>query len=348
MRRFLIAAGTYTLGLAILALCSAFGLFAWAHLAWVATGFVLANALLYATFRTGSNLRFKDPSLTFFQNLVSATLVIPVWVLGPHLQAIAIPFYSAMFMFAMLQSSRRQLALIATYMTVSYSLAVGLRLMLSTGPIDLGFEVLHAALVGMTSVWYTLAAGYISDLRSRLRESIDTVKRMASRDALTQIWNRGHMDSLLNNELDRFARHGQPLSVCIADLDHFKSINDRFGHPVGDAVLRDAAQALSAQIRTTDHLGRFGGEEFLILLPGSTLGVGAACAERLRAGVATLATLREAGVDVTASFGVAQAVPGEQPQALLARADAALYRAKHMGRNRIEVAASTDAASTVD
>ncbi len=345
MKRFLIAAGTYGLGLAILALCSAFGLFAWAHLAWIGALFAVANLGLYAVFRSGWNLRFSDPSITQFQGLLSVTLVVPVWVFGAHILVVAIPFYSAMFVFAMLRLKPRELVLMAAYVSLTYCGAAVLRLALLPGPFDLRVEALHAVLVIVTSIWYTLAAGYISGLRARLRQSLETIQQLASRDGLTNTWNRRHIDLLLAAELERTSRHGTPLCLCMVDLDHFKSINDRFGHPVGDAVLHRVAQAMAGELRATDQLGRFGGEEFLIVLPESTLAEAQACAERLRQSVASLAAAPGASTQVTVSIGLAECLPAESLGSLLSRVDSALYAAKRDGRNRVMVAAEHHTAS---
>jgi diguanylate cyclase len=184
-------------------------------------------------------------------------------------------------------------------------------------------------------VWYALAASYISNLRAQLRQSVHTIEQLATRDVVTESWNRRHIDSLLQTELQRRARSGGALCVCLVDLDRFKSINDRYGHPVGDAVLRSVAQCMRAQLRSVDHLGRFGGEEFLVVLPGAPLDAAKACAERLRLAVAGLAVLPEPGQRVTASIGLAECVVNDSSATLLARADGALYAAKRDGRNRV-------------
>jgi diguanylate cyclase (GGDEF)-like protein len=123
--------------------------------------------------------------------------------------------------------------------------------------------------------------------------------------------------------------------VCLIDIDRFKAINDTLGHAAGDAVLRGLAKVASTALRTIDVIGRFGGEEFLLVLPGTPLAGAAAAAERLRAGVesARYETLGER--NVTATFGVAEHARGEEIAALLARADRALYAGKAAGRNRV-------------
>jgi diguanylate cyclase (GGDEF)-like protein len=188
----------------------------------------------------------------------------------------------------------------------------------------------------LTSIWYAMAAAYISNLRTRLRASMRTIEQLAIRDGLTNTWNRRHIDALLASELQRKARIGGELCACMIDLDHFKDINDRFGHAAGDAVLKSVAARLQGELRSIDQLGRFGGEEFLILLPGVSLGEARACVERLRAAIADQGVLSECATHVTISAGVAECAASESADAFLARIDRALYRAKHLGRNRVE------------
>jgi diguanylate cyclase (GGDEF)-like protein len=138
-------------------------------------------------------------------------------------------------------------------------------------------------------------------------------------------------------ELQRKARFGGRLCVALVDVDHFKQVNDRYGHPAGDEVLRRIAAGMAEQLRSIDQLGRFGGEEFLVLLPGASLEEAAHCAERLRQDVAQRAVLPAAPLRVSISIGLAECSVGEGTEHLLERVDRARYRAKHLGRNRIEL-----------
>ena len=155
------------------------------------------------------------------------------------------------------------------------------------------------------------------------------------------------MLELLKHELDRSQRNSKerdaPVSVVLADLDHFKHINDTYGHLAGDAVLREAAHRMRDAIRPYDSIGRYGGEEFLLVLSNcDTIGA-AAIAERLLQAVRKdTIVLAEATVSVTLSAGVATSGVIQDPEALVGAADAALYRAKRGGRNRVEVATAAD------
>ncbi|MDP2170788.1 MAG: diguanylate cyclase [Rhodocyclaceae bacterium] len=172
-----------------------------------------------------------------------------------------------------------------------------------------------------------------------LRQQKEAAEALARIDVLTGLANRRAFDEAAQHEIQRAVRYGTPLSLVMVDLDFFKTINDRFGHHVGDQVLVDFARILAASVRGIDLAGRWGGEEFIILMPGAELDEAVQAAERMRLKVAAAPTKVD-GVTCgyTASFGVA-AFSAREPtlDALLGKADRALYRAKDMGRNRVEV-----------
>ncbi|UTH74660.1 sensor domain-containing diguanylate cyclase [Chromobacterium sp. IIBBL 290-4] len=157
----------------------------------------------------------------------------------------------------------------------------------------------------------------------------------AKTDRLTSLYNRYHLDQALQTEYQRFRRYGKPFAMLLADCDHFKEVNDTFGHQTGDIVLIELARLLQANLRATDTLGRWGGEEFLAILPETGLANAAQLADKLRDKIASH-DFPVVGRK-TASFGVAEARPGEDIKELIARVDQALYLAKNQGRNRVEV-----------
>lgn len=168
-----------------------------------------------------------------------------------------------------------------------------------------------------------------------LDEKMEELRRSASLDPLTEALNRRSIERELMAETRRADRYGNPLTVILCDIDRFKSINDRYGHQEGDCALRAFSRIVRGCLRTGDHFGRWGGEEFLVVAPVDGPG-GAALAEKLRLELETVT--RATPVPFTASFGVAVYVPGEPPETLVQRADEAMYRAKESGRNRVEVA----------
>jgi diguanylate cyclase (GGDEF)-like protein len=173
------------------------------------------------------------------------------------------------------------------------------------------------------------------------------LERQALVDALTGLANRRSAEQALDGELARSLRFGPPLSLVLADLDNFKKVNDRFGHPVGDLALREFADVLGGSAREIDIAARWGGEEFCLILPGTDAAGAASFAERVRVTLAERTILAgDATFQVTASFGVASHPPLSTAEELIAAADGALYEAKRSGRNRVAVAPTTLAKTT--
>lgn len=166
----------------------------------------------------------------------------------------------------------------------------------------------------------------------RIARHADELEVMANADALTGLANRRGIEAALRTEARRRFRFGGSFAVALMDVDHFKAINDRFGHPAGDEVLRRVADLLRANSRASDTVGRWGGEEFLLLCPGASAEAAVAHAENLRR---LIAAAFADDFALTASFGVAVSQPGEEPEATVARADRALYAAKTDGRNAV-------------
>ncbi len=175
--------------------------------------------------------------------------------------------------------------------------------------------------------------GLYSDQEHRLR-----VKQydLSTKDELTGIHNRRFLDQALSTELAYAVRYQDPLSMLLFDIDHFKQVNDRFGHHIGDRVLHDMAQAISDQLRTEDIFARYGGEEFAVVLRGHDGEHAYQCAERVRKAVAAMTITDVEGIHLTVSVGIATFDGGPPPRAeqLTTLADQHLYQAKDAGRNR--------------
>jgi diguanylate cyclase (GGDEF)-like protein len=190
--------------------------------------------------------------------------------------------------------------------------------------------------------WSATVAAQIAILLANL-ELREDLRRQAVRDPLTGLFNRRHMEEALHREVRRAVRNRRPLGLLMADLDQFKRFNDAHGHDAGDALLRAFANLLRSEFRAEDIACRYGGEEFLIILPDTPLQVARSRAEQLRESVKRLGVQRAGkSVPITLSVGLA-AFPehGSDREELLRRADQALYQAKHLGRDRVVVAAST-------
>ncbi|MBF0328789.1 MAG: diguanylate cyclase [Nitrospirae bacterium] len=176
--------------------------------------------------------------------------------------------------------------------------------------------------------------------RKRVQEELKNanilLERQATTDMLTGVFNRLKFSDLMDSELQRALRHGLPLSIIMLDIDHFKLINDTFGHHAGDSVLKELTCIARDTLRKYDSLARWGGEEFVILSPGNSIENARLLAERLRENIAKHSFGH--GSVVTGSFGVASFGEGDDADTLLKRVDSALYKAKNSGRNRVELA----------
>ncbi|MCJ9429711.1 sensor domain-containing diguanylate cyclase [Kordiimonas marina] len=182
-----------------------------------------------------------------------------------------------------------------------------------------------------------LSATDVSDWQAQQ----DKLRHMAERDALTTLFNRRGFNDAVKPALRRMGDKGQPCAVMVVDIDHFKQINDTYGHAIGDQALKSISHRLMTELRDDDVIARIGGEEFCIFLPGCTAETAEGIANRLRAKVSeTPVTTRHERIAITASFGL-KTWDGSAPpklRELVAEADAALYRAKQLGRNRVVIA----------
>lgn len=175
---------------------------------------------------------------------------------------------------------------------------------------------------------------------AELRKAYKQLEYQASHDSLTELLNRRAIFDVLRREISRINRTNNPITVILADIDHFKSINDTYGHSMGDAVLVETAKRLTECVRPYDSVGRIGGEEFLVVLPECNSEDGSVVAERIRASIARdLFIIPGQTLSITTSIGLATASPSQtiEPDSLITAADQALYRAKRGGRNKITI-----------
>lgn len=194
-----------------------------------------------------------------------------------------------------------------------------------------------------------LGTGYLAYFFIKvIDESENELKYQATHDKLTGVFNRGAILEILRYEINRANRTKQPLSLIMADIDFFKKMNDHFGHIAGDRVLQHTTKQLESQLRNYDYIGRYGGEEFIILLPNCDINGSTKIAERLRYCIEnSLLIYEEMHLQLTMSFGIATVTPGTQldSELLIHYADKALYMAKNNGRNRVTHFAENDKAS---
>jgi diguanylate cyclase (GGDEF)-like protein len=333
------AAGTSLLVCFILLLCAFLGLLPWRAAIDGSVGIVALNLLFLALFRSGVNERFADSSLTTEQ--VGAAILMLAYIMyhaGPA-RTVLTPFYLVAMLFGVLRLNARRMMLLAFLALIAHSIM--LQLVYLRGPgLDPSSALAEFLVLAVVLPWFAVMGGYVNRLRTRLSDSlrdlqraVDRIGELAIRDELTGVFNRRFLMEALAREQSRAERLGTPFAVCLIDIDHFKSINDRHGHATGDGVLKEFARLVPPELRAIDVFGRFGGEEFLVILPGTDARGAHAYAERVRA--RTEASIFSGVPGVRITVGVAAYAGKEPVSALLARADKALYAGKDSGRNRV-------------
>ena len=313
--------------------------------------YALCGLTLVALYVLGSELgfheRFKDHYLVAVQSAANMVNLLVFTYVAPEAGILFLCNLFVVFGFGALRLSARQTAVIWT-MTV-FGLA-GLFLW-TDKPISMPHGNYPERLA--TMLVFALTTGRCVFLRMfsnsiqqsvyqsglQLKEAYKRIEELAELDELTGASNRRSIMRVLDEEITRAGRSGTPCSIALIDLDWFKRINDTYGHPTGDEVLRTFAITMFANIRSVDRFGRYGGEEFLLVLPDLSGDAAERALDRLRAIIADLDwSAFSPGMKVTISAGVAALRPNESPDTFLARADRALYAAKAKGRNRIATA----------
>ena len=293
---------------------------------------------------THVNDRFEDHYLTIFQIGGHVALQLGFLLAAPEIGYAFLSVVFLIFGFGALRMTSRQ-ATVAWSLTTMGLAPVFLLTSTPIGlPITTHIERIAAMLCFVLTIGQCAFVGlYGSSMRQslykrgfELKEAYKRIEELAELDELTGSFNRRYIMRMLDDEIARAHRSQAPCSIALIDLDWFKRVNDAYGHPTGDEVLRTFAITVFANIRNTDRFGRYGGEEFLLVLPDTANDVAARTLDRLRAIVAELDwSAFSPGMRVTISAGVATLKPVETADTFLARADNALYAAKARGRNRI-------------
>jgi diguanylate cyclase (GGDEF)-like protein len=334
------------------------GLFTWTGAAtWPVTAWFIAvsigsTGLFQLTVHQGWNLRFKDVWLLLAQLLSTYLIQLSFIVAAPKLWIIFLVSSLVTVNYAMLGITPRQFrwTWLGFGVTTALALYVGRARLAFPEPTNANVALiwlyffLTVQRLGLIGMQFSTLRAELSERNKQLTQSIARVQELASHDGLTGVFNRRHIMELLVDERERSHRTQQQYSVALFDLDHFKTINDRFGHAAGDVVLRDFCTLAQAHMRVTDRFGRWGGEEFVLLMPVTTsVETASVAVERIRSALAahdwSSTSLLPADTRVTVSAGVATCVPGESVESLIARADTALYQAKNAGRNCFVMAA---------
>jgi diguanylate cyclase (GGDEF)-like protein len=293
---------------------------------------------------SGLTERFKDPSFVAPQSIFSMIIMLVFAYVAPEVGVMFLCTLFVVFAFASLRSTPWQTAVVWTAM--AFGLAA--LFLLTDKPISMPHETYLERFTTMTVFILTIGrCMFIGIISSAMRESLyksslalkeanKRIEELAELDDLTGSFNRRCIMRFLDDEIARTHRTNVPCSIALIDLDWFKRINDTYGHPTGDEVLRTFAITVFANIRGIDRFGRYGGEEFLLVLPDTSQEIAVRMLDRLRSIIADLDwSAFSPGMQVTTSAGVATLKDNETADSFLARADSALYRAKAEGRNRI-------------
>ena len=299
--------------------------------------------VIYVLIRSGFSLRAADPSLAFWQMLYAIACDAAAFIIAGHGRGVALPILSVILMFGMFGLSMRQVVAVAIYGLLLFGAAAGYALQhLSTdeppGLFGAYVFMLFVVLSATTFLTWRLQqmSAYMRKQKADLSLAFDKIQQIATRDELTGVANRRFMQEKMREEVLRADRNSMPLLFAILDIDHFKQINDRYGHQAGDAVLQAFVSLVQSSIRGNDILARWGGEEFVILFPETDIPVGLICLERVRTKVAGAEIIAgETSLKLTVSVGVTRYGRGDTIEEVMARADSALYAAKAQGRDRI-------------
>lgn len=334
----------------------------WADFNYAGMGLFLAVALavnigFFAIIRSGYSQRFADPSMMSSQIGIAAFLALVIgYYVSADARVITLMLIFTAFFFGVFSFSTKQYLALASVTALSYLAMLTLKYEPGQrGGEDFRLEMLHFMVLAVILLWMSLLGSYIASMRTKLVGKSDALasalarlKELASRDELTGLHNRRHLMERLEQQEERSKRHQEPFALCILDIDHFKRINDSHGHGVGDEVLKGFSERIRTHLRRMDIVGRgevdrvfgrYGGEEFLLLLPYAEGSSALACVARLHAAVHATPFATSVGpLPVTFSAGVTRYRPGESVGELISRADAALYLAKTAGRDRIESA----------
>jgi diguanylate cyclase (GGDEF)-like protein len=303
---------------------------------------IVATAILgfFGVFRTGINLRFPDPSLTALQLLSAVFTMLFVVYRAPDTRLAFTAFFFVALMFGMLRCSEAKLVALGMISLLAFSIVIWRRYADYHEAETLRLDMLQFLVIATTFPWFVFLGGRVKQLQRDLQEvntKLEDIEELARHDDLTGVYNRRALMVSMEECRQRANTSGEPLSICVIDLDLFKRYNDEFDHLTGDRVLQAFTQAARDGLRSSDVFGRYGGEEFVQILPRTALTGAMLDADRLRMRISALEIpFARAMGPLTISVGVAQYKPGETIVETFARADGALYKAKQLGRNRVE------------
>lgn len=345
IRRFFISLGIYALNLPLSYLAYNAGIMGFKVMYWYWIIILVMNISLYIILRTGLNKRMKDPSLTTVQICLASLAVMYGIFFVYEARGVLFSIYILILLFGVFRLDTRQFLYLSAFILATHGINIFLMHVFRHQDIELKIEIFQWFALAIVLISVSFIGGNISALRrdlsvsrKKLQASLATIKEMAIHDDLTGFYNRRHLMELLETENNRSVRTGSVFSLAMMDLDKFKNVNDSFGHQAGDNVLITFSAIIRSVLRKSDFCGRYGGEEFLVVLTQTDLQEAMVFAERIRTCVEEN-FFPEIGhkSKITVSIGLAEHRTNEDIEKTISRADEALYRAKKNGRNRVEV-----------
>ena len=346
IRRFFMAVVAYALAVSIDYFSYLAGFTEWKAIVGLLIMASIINISLYIIFRTGLNLKMADPSLTAIQMCVASLVVMYGIYFSNESRGVLLLIYIIILMFGIFRLNTRSFLYISIFTLLTYEGDIIMLYFYRPQGVNFNIEYLQLGVLALILVAFSVIGGHISSLRRNLiiskseqAKSIEIIREMAIRDELTGLYNRRHVMELLDYEKNRSSRGGGLFCLAMLDVDHFKNVNDTYGHLAGDAVLQTIATTMKTTMRNTEYCARYGGEEFLIVLTQTNINGALIGAERVRTNIEKI-PFPDIGSDfkITVSIGLSEYKMREYVDNIIARADEALYRAKKGGRNRVETA----------
>ncbi len=358
IRRLFMASIAYVLNTSLAYFSYLAGITEWPAIAGLMIIIPAVNIVFYIAIRTGFNLKFADPSLTFAQMCAATLAIAYVMYYANESRGLLLLMYVIMMLFGIFRLNTRDFFLISIFTLLTYGADIILLYIFRPEGVNFRNEFLQWIVLAIVMIDFSYIGGYISSLRwnlstsrselkktvenlnisqSELEKSLAIIQEIAIHDELTGFYNRRHLMELLENEKNRSLRGNSTFTIAMLDIDHFKQVNDTYGHQAGDEVLRRISAAIKNTMRNTDFCGRYGGEEFVLVLIQTDLKEAMICAERMLTNIekCRFPDIGD-GFRITASIGLSQYQMREEIDTMIARADRSMYRAKEGGRNRLE------------
>lgn len=366
LQRFGIAFSLYAIGFSVglIAIENNFGRISKTELLILSVFIFLGLTIFYGLLRSGFSKRFEDESMAFQQiifGLLAVTYILNAFVI--EMRGMVLNAYMLGVLFGIFQLNKKQFTIIALIPILGYSTII-IHDMTSQTEFNLKIELFQLLMLIIFMATFAYVGNYMSVLRKKLQENrsglVESHKQLTTKneelevtqrelesalrqlgelavtDELTGLFNRRQFTQTLNQQIETAQKAAKPFGLLLIDIDHFKNINDSYGHLAGDEILKKFSEVSKLCLRDSDFIARYGGEEFVVILPKVTMEVLMECSERIRRCVNDICLDHlETGKRITVSIGVTHYHINEPGEEVMARADAALYLAKTQGRNRV-------------